>query len=124
MLIQSNQFLAFLLDPLLRRPRSTGLTGDLIKIVGRRETEISLDKMTSAPMVVSSGPVTALVITPDSAPHFRLSAINPADANKSTETVKRAWHRFNCERLLKHKAQIDNLLMKLGSGPIDLAFAA
>jgi len=73
MQIYSKPLLAFLLDPLRRHPRSMELTADPLKITGRQESEISLDLMPSAPMVMSKGPVTTLVLSTGPVSHNRLA---------------------------------------------------
>jgi hypothetical protein len=74
MQLSTKPLLGFLLDPLFRRPRSIELKDEVLKVIGRDETLIRLDQMTSARIVVSKGPITTLVLATGPESHVRLSA--------------------------------------------------
>lgn len=113
MRIKARPFLAWLLDPFGRAPRSFDVTDGGISIRGGRQDWLGFDSLSVPPTVQKGMLGASLSLSTDGPNALRLRPLDLAEATAFAETAEQVWQRFNQQRLQAEGARIDRLLAAL-----------
>ncbi|MCZ8133555.1 MAG: UvrD-helicase domain-containing protein [Rhodobacteraceae bacterium] len=110
MRLRANSFLAFLLDPLRREPRSLSLGTDGLAIEGGSRSWVGFETVAAAPVLHGRFPATTLSLQLDSASPVRLRGVNRLAAISFASALEAEWRKFNLARLTGEEDRISPLL--------------
>lgn len=115
MKLVSRPFLAFLADPLGRKPRSLRLNQDGLAAAGRKQTDIGFGNISARPTVKSGLFSSSLSLALSDGSHLLLPAVRSTAAQVFSDATEKAWMQFNVEQLSKEEQSITSLLDAIGN---------